>query len=322
MTELSNNRLHFLKRSLKYIGVATLFITLILLVVSKIDKSTSETGMILIPEGMLRTYDEAIFVDTHSIEHQTVPATQEPSAEKHIDAFHMYVHPVTVGQFLEFISETKYITQAEKEGGFYQDIAGYNHYDLRMVPWEHDEKASWQHPHGANSNADHNHPVTQVTYYDALAYCEWAGGTLPTEDQWEYAAQSAGTVTTTYPWGDTLYNDNGKPMANTWQPMATKESEPLDGYLYTAPVGLTGKTPIGLTDMSGNVWEWTKTDYSPGLHDVDHGLGAEVVEDEKVLRGGSFACHENACHGFSIPSRLHLDPITPTYHIGFRCVKN
>jgi len=199
--------------------------------------------------------------------------------------------------------------------------------------------ADWRHPLGPESSiADLlDHPVVQVAYADALAYAEWAGKSLPTEAEWEYAARG-GLEGAAYAWGED-FEPEGRPLANYWQGQFPWENTLADGWERTSPVGAFPPNGFGLHDMIGNVWEWTCDWY--GRTNADGKKGAccgpprarAAVEAEsydpaeaglrigrKVLKGGSHLCAENYCRRYR-PAARHPQAVdSPTSHIGFRCI--
>lgn len=117
------------------------------------------------------------------------------------------------------------------------------------------------------------HPVTYVSWSDALAFCRWAGGTLASEVQWERAAR--GDDDRTWPWGDEPPTDDRATLGKT----------------DTSPVGLhpRGASPFGVLDMAGNVWEWTSSALRPYPYDAGDGREDEKSPDPRVVRGGAYS---------------------------------
>ena len=242
-------------------------------------------------------------------------AHEKPVALKEVNGFFMDVHPVTVRQFRAFVEATGYRTEAEKFGN-----AGV--FDIDRKTWGLTNGASWEFPLGpGRPAAQDDHPVTQVSWNDATAYCNWAGKRLPTEIEWEHAARNAGKIRENiYPWGDNEIKENGRYKANIWQGIFPWVNEVKDGYQYTSPVGAFGATELGLQDMVGNVWEWCSNWKRP--YDADPGNFTPDEKSEKALRGGSFLCEPAWCHGYRVSGRSGSTPETALFHVGFRCVKD
>ncbi len=201
--------------------------------------------------------------------------------------------------------------------------------------WQMVKGANWQHPEGPGSTIEDrlDHPVVHISWYDALAYCRWAGKRLPTEAEWEFAARG-NTADQIYPWG----NDSIDPgRANYWQGDFPTRLEDQDGYSKTAPVASFQPNGYGLYDMAGNVWEWTADWYHfhyyfqqgdlPGP--ASNPIGPETSYDpmeptvpKKVIRGGSFLCNDSYCSGYRVAARMKSSPDTGMEHTGFRCVRD
>jgi sulfatase modifying factor 1 len=240
-------------------------------------------------------------------------AAERPPFDVDVAPFLLDVHPVTVAEFARFVAATGYRTQAERLGN-----AGV--FDPERPGWSLVDGATWRRPRGPDAPpAPDDHPVTQVSWYDAGAYCAWAGKRLPTEIEWEHAARNGRDDRTRYAWGDALVVA-GRYMANTWQGHFPTSNTVADGWRFTSPVGVFGRTPAGLTDMGGNVWQWCADWFRPyALRDAPFTPGPE---SEKVLRGGSFLCDPEFCHGFRVSARGHSTPDTGLLHVGFRCARD
>ncbi len=192
--------------------------------------------------------------------------------------------------------------------------------------------ANWRHPKGPGSSiaGQDNLPVVQIAWADAVAYAHWLGRELPTEAEWEYAAQG-GRGPTRFIWGDRPL-DPKRPQANVWQGVFPSLDIGADGYKAQAsPVGCFPANGFGLYDMAGNVWNWTKDWYRPNIdpdaRDNPSGPGAgEAVdpgdpgERRHVIKGGSFLCSPDYCYRYRPAAREAGPTDTGENHIGFRTV--
>lgn len=283
-----------------------------------------------------------------------------PAHRVTVDGFWMDQYTVTNKQFQRFVKETGYVTFAERPPKP-EDYPGAlpellvpgsvvfqqpkHPVDLRTCSWwDYVPGANWRHPEGSGSSIKgrENHPVVHIAYEDAEAYAAWAGQSLPTEAQWEFAARG-GLEGAVYTWGNE-FAPKGKRMANTWFgefPWQNLKPRPPG----TEPVGSYPPNGYGLYDMAGNVWEWT-TDWYRAGHPENNpenktksccipvnprgGTQEESFDPNtpqiriprKVLKGGSFLCAPNYCMRYR-PAARHPETVdTSTCHIGFRCVAN
>jgi formylglycine-generating enzyme len=265
---------------------------------------------------------------------------ERPVREATVGAFWIDRHPVTVAEFRRFVKATGHATWAERapEAAEYPDadpdqlVPGSLVFrstdgpvDLRDFRnwWSWTPGADWRHPEGPGSSVGgrEQHPVTHVSYSDAEAYADWAGKSLPTEAEWEYAARG-GLDGATYTWGDE-FAPSGRMMANTWQGEFPWQNLGSDGYERTSPVERFPANGFGLHDMAGNVWEWTTDRFDPAPA-IRACCAPQRAPDErfprKVIKGGSHLCAPNYCLRYRPAARQGESTDTTTCHIGFRCV--
>lgn len=230
--------------------------------------------------------------------------------EVRLNSFLLDKNLVTVSEFEAFVKTTQYTTEAEKFGS----AAIFN---PETQEWDLLDGANYLYPQGRSKpRAQDNHPVTQVSWNDAKAYAKWKGKRLPTQWEWEHAAKNAEQTSMQYTWGQDLIV-NGKYKANTWQGSFPFHNTREDGYEFTSPVGAFGANKLGLTDMGGNVWQWTEDSIEPTGRDKEIDPATR-----RVLRGGSFLCDPLVCHGFTVQGRSSSTPESSLMHAGFRCAKD
>lgn len=203
--------------------------------------------------------------------------------------FYLAIHETTVGQFQKFVDDTAYETDAEKGVGGWGLVGG---------ALDRRREFNWRNTGFSQSTA---HPVVNVSWNDAKAYCDWLSKTenkayrLPTEAEWEYACR-AGT-TTRYFNGDSVESLMNFANAPDQAMRAAIPSAALpvawnDGHAFTAPVGSYRPNPFGIYDMSGNVYEWCndffeRSFYRESPRDDPRGPLVPLVK-EYVMRGGSW----------------------------------
>ncbi|GMU93790.1 MAG: hypothetical protein AMXMBFR4_28480 [Candidatus Hydrogenedentota bacterium] len=264
-------------------------------------------------------------------DHGTYPADGEgPVREVTLNPFYMDSTSVTNRQFEKFVKATNYRTEAERFGWsfvFHLLIPEETAHKLKThIPgmnwWWKVPGSNWRHPEGRGTNIKDrmDHPVVHVSWNDARAYCEWAGKRLPTEAEYEYAARG-GLVQKTYPWGDEL-TPGGKHLCNIWQGAFPTLNTQEDGYLGTAPVRAFPPNAFGLYHMAGNVWEWCWDWWSPDFHLSGPRMNPQGPPRgiAKVIRGGSYLCHESYCNRYRASARTANTPDSSTGNMGFRCV--
>jgi formylglycine-generating enzyme required for sulfatase activity len=215
---------------------------------------------------------------------------EAPEHTVYLDAYWIYKHEVTNEQYAKFLNE---MGNQSEGGATWLDAS--------------DEDANI-HEHGGQWTADSgyaDHPVVEVTWYGAQAYCEWVGGRLPTEAEWEKAAR--GEDGNTYPWGEASPNCDLAQYSGCSGDAITVGSLPA------------GASEYGALDMAGNVWEWVAdwydADYyknSPTQNPTGPASGTT-----RVLRGGSWFSYERVLRA---SLRLRSSPVGSNLNLGFRCV--
>jgi formylglycine-generating enzyme len=252
-----------------------------------------------------------------------------PRRKVKLTAFAMSPHATTNAEYAAFVAATGYRTVAEVEGWSYvfhlllPDLAAYPASPPGLPWWRRVDGAHWAAPEGPDSSVAGReaHPAVHIAWYDALAYCTWAGLCLPTEAQWERAARG-GQARQKFPWGNEM-TPGGQHMMNTFQGDFPARNSGEDGFIGTAPVDAFKPNGFGMYNMTGNVWEWVNDRFghlpvSGRLPAVDPTGAAEGYA--RTQRGGSYLCHASYCDRYFVHSRTRNDPDSSTGNCGFRVV--
>ncbi len=316
-----------------------------------IAESPPPPGMVLIPSG---TFAMGSTLPGSRRDEQ-------PVVQITLDGFWMDACDVTNAQFRKFVEATNYKTIAERpidweemkktvppgtpKPSDEQLQPGAVTFSPSPTPvdprageswWAWTHGASWQHPEGPKSDLKgrEDHPVVMIAWEDAVAYAKWAGKRLPTEAEWEYAARG-GVAGKRYAWGD-AFKPGEKFMANTWNGTFPSKNTAEDGFAGTSPVKTFPANGYGLYDMGGNVWNWCGDWYRVDTLARAKLTGTAVInpigptsgyspghpeQQERVMKGGSFLCHESYSEGYRPTARRGSPTDTGMSHLGFRCVK-
>jgi formylglycine-generating enzyme required for sulfatase activity len=212
------------------------------------------------------------------------PAKHQPQHEVDIDAFLIDRYPVTNREYKVFVDAADYPVPC---------------YD---VSWCDTRDYNWDPERRSFPDGRADHPVVLVAWQDAFAYARWAGKRLPTEAEWEAAAR--GPDGRTWPWGDELVLGR----CNTVE-AELGTTTPVHQYVPD------GDSPAGVSDMIGNVWEWTSSLFRPYPYNSIDGRENTEPNGWRVLRGGSWFNHLYMARSYT---RLDGDFLFFN-NVGFRC---
>lgn len=243
-----------------------------------------------------------------------------PVREVSVGPFAIDPCPVTNEDFARFVDATGYRTEAEDFGWSFvfgsfltPELAAASR-PVPSVPWWRAvEGATWRTPEGPESGVTErqDHPVVHVSWRDAEAFAAWAGGRLPREIEWEYAARG-GLEGARYVWGDE-FMPGGRHMCNIFQGHFPGMNTGEDGFLGTCPVRAFPANGYGLFGMAGNVWDMIADRWS-----IDRANPAPVHEERRVMRGGSYLCHDSYCNRYRVAARTSNTPDSASGNLGFR----
>ncbi|QBI56662.1 Serine/threonine-protein kinase pkn1 [Streptomonospora litoralis] len=256
---------------------------------------------------------------------------ERPVHEVEVSPLRIDATAVTNRAFALFADATGYRTDAERFGSsavFHLAVRARRTDVLGSPPsapwWLEVAGADWRHPFGPLSGLDGltDHPVVHVSWADAQAYCAWADRRLPTEAEWEYAARG-GLDGRRFAWGDDLA-PGGRWRCNIWQGRFPHDNTAEDGWLCTAPVRFYPPNGFGLFETAGNVWEWCADAFDPGYYARsprrDPGGPGADEHAPRVMRGGSYLCHDSYCHRYRVAARTRNTPDSSSGNCGFRTV--
>ena len=260
------------------------------------------------------------------------PDGEDPVHLVRVSAFNIDVTSVTVADFGRFVDATGYRTEAETFGySAVFHLAVLADADIVGRPsgtpwWVGVRGADWRHPEGPHSDTIGrvDHPVVHISWNDAQAYCAWAGRRLPTEAEWERASRG-GIEGARYPWGNELMAPDQSWRCNIWQGSFPATNTAADGWVTTAPVRSYSPNGFGLWQTVGNVWEWCAdvfdaNTYARRAHHTVRDPTGPGPAGARVLRGGSYLCHDSYCNRYRNSARSSNTPESSMDNAGFRTV--
>lgn len=249
-----------------------------------------------------------------------------PVHQVELSAFSIAANTVTNAEFSRFVTKTGHVSTAEEFsnsfvfGGLLPDDFPATQGVAASPWWRLVELADWRHPEGPHSDLEgrDDHPVVHVSWMDATAFCSWSGTRLPTEAEWEYAARG-GRSGHHFPWGDER-EPGGAHKMNVFQGQFPGENSGEDGWTAIAPVRSFPANDFGLYETTGNVWEWTADWFDPSYYERSPRTDPKGPDqgERRVIRGGSYLCHESYCWRYRVDSRSANTPDSTTGNTGFR----
>lgn len=220
---------------------------------------------------------------------------ERPQHTVTLDTFWIDRTEVSTGSFAAFVEAAGYQTSADDARGAYVWNGG---------GWTFVDGANWQSPQGPGQPAEANQAVTQVSWYDATAYCAWVGRRLPTEAEWERSVR--GLVGSLYPWGQAQPSRNLANYAGHLGRVAGVDEYP------------DGQSAFGALQMAGNVYEWVEDWYSANYYEASPAFGPLGPSGGRyrVMRGGSWQLDGDRLRAFV---REVSEPQYMNDNLGFRC---
>ena len=322
------------------------------------ETKSEDINKVKTPDGMVWVAGKTFLQGAKTTDSYAMPR-EKPAHRVTVDGFFIDISEVTNKQFKTFVDATNYVTIAEREidweelkkqlpegtlkphdsilqpGSliFNKNVNAVVNMNNYQQWWTWKIGANWQHPEGPKSSIEgkYNHPVVHIAYEDAVSYCKWANRRLPTEAEWESAAQGNNTDAI-FTWGNdsTVLNTT----ANTWQGNFPIKNESVDGFEMIAAVKSYPPNSIGIYDMLGNVWEITSDLFNINYYnelniskEIINPTGAKIsyspsnpFQEERVMKGGSFLCHDSYCASYRISSKMGVSIDSGSDHVGFRTV--